>query len=99
MRMRMQPWDAAVPIDPIASVPWMPAPSKMPIQRALSGLFGGRTGITWPASDPAQELFGTLQAGFTALFRMWYSPAGVSRPIWPTAIELLFSGLRFLLRV
>ena len=32
--MRMQPCEAAVPIEPGSPVPWMPTPSTMPIQRA-----------------------------------------------------------------
>ena len=39
----------------------------MPIQRAFSG-FDGPGGTTVPASEPAQAEFGTLQAGFSALF-------------------------------
>ena len=38
--MRTQPWEAALPSDAVSDVPWMPAPSKMPIQRALIGLSG-----------------------------------------------------------
>jgi hypothetical protein len=49
----------------------MPAPSKMPIQRALSGFSGEPPGTTVPARSPAQSLLGTFQAGFTALFWMW----------------------------
>ena len=36
-RMRMQPWEARLPIEPGAPVPWMPTPLTMPSQRALSG--------------------------------------------------------------
>ena len=60
-----------MPSEPIWSVPWMPAPSKMPIQRALSGFSGVPPGITLPASEPAQALLGTLQGTFTPLFWMW----------------------------
>jgi len=49
-----------------------------------------------PARLPAHALFGTFQAGFTALFWMWYSPAGVSRPTCPTAIEYVLATLSFL---
>src|SRR5262249_2260472 len=35
--IRMQPCDAALPIDSGMPVPWMPTPLTMPIQRALSG--------------------------------------------------------------
>ena len=66
--MRMQPCDARVPIDQLSAVPWIPTPSAMPSQRALSGLFGAPPGITWPCSEPAQSEFGTCQAGLTALF-------------------------------
>ena len=52
-------------------MPWMPAPSKIPSQRALSGFSGVPPGTTVPARLPAQALFGTDQAGFTALFWMW----------------------------
>ena len=52
-RIPTQPCEAAVPIVPYArSMPWMPAPSKMPIHRALSGLFGAPPGMTWPARLP-----------------------------------------------
>ena len=60
-----------MPIEPLASVPWIPAPSKMPIQRALSGFSAVPPGTTVPARSPAQAEFGTVQAGFTALFWMW----------------------------
>jgi hypothetical protein len=40
----MQPCEAAVPIEPVASVPWIPAPSKMPSQRDLIGFPGRRPG-------------------------------------------------------
>ena len=61
---------AAVPSEPMSSVPWMPAPSKMPIQRALSGFSGTPPGTTVPARSPAQSELGTFQAGSTALFWM-----------------------------
>ena len=87
----MQPCEAALPIEPVASVPWMPAPSKMPIQRALIG-FDGPAAPRCPPRSPAQAEFGTCQDGFTALFWMWYSPAGVSRPTWPTAIRYVLAA-------
>ena len=64
--MRTQPCDAAEPSEPMSVVPWMPAPSKMPIQRALIGS-SGPGGITLPARSPAQALFGTCQDGFICL--------------------------------
>ena len=67
----MHPCEAAVPIDDSASVPWMPAPAKMPSQRALSGFSGTPPGTTVPARSPAQSEFGTLHAGSIALFWMW----------------------------
>ena len=70
--MRTQPCEAAVPIELSASVPWMPAPAKMPSQRALSGFSGVPPGMTLPRSSGAtQSEFGIVQAGFTALFWMW----------------------------
>src|SRR5689334_10021401 len=99
MCIRMQPCDAAEPIEPSSDVPWIPAPSKIPIQRALIGLPGSPAGITLPARSPAQAEFGTCQAGLTALFWTWYRPAGVSRPTWPTAIPYVFLTLRFLYSV
>ena len=61
-----------MPIEPSSSVPWMPAPSKMPIQRALSGLSGAPPGIDLAGeARPPRREFGTCQAGFTALFWMW----------------------------
>jgi hypothetical protein len=67
--MRMQPCEALVPSEPTSEVPWMPAPPKMPIQRAFSG-FSGPGGITWPARSPAQSLCGTCHDGSTCLFWM-----------------------------
>ena len=49
--MRTQPWEAAVPSEPMLSVPWKPTEPLKPIQRALSGLFGAPPGI-----DGAGEL-------------------------------------------
>ena len=71
--MRTQPCDAAWPIEPysLGSTPWIPAPSKIPSQRALSGLLGAPPGMTLPARLPVQAECGTLQAGLTALFWMW----------------------------
>ena len=51
-------------------MPWIPAPAKMPIHRALIGS-SGPGGMTLPASEPAQAEFGTCQVGSTALFWMW----------------------------
>jgi len=34
-RMRMQPWDARVPIEYSCPVPWMPTEPDTPIQRAF----------------------------------------------------------------
>src|SRR3954464_11309532 len=55
MRMRTQPCDAACPIVPYSegSMPWMPAPLKMPSHRAFSGS-SGPGGTVFPASLPAQ---------------------------------------------
>jgi hypothetical protein len=39
---------------------------------------------------PAQAEFGTCQAGFSASFWIVWSPARVSRPTCPTAIEAFF---------
>ena len=70
--MRTQPWEAAVPIEPTLSVPWMPAPAKIPSQRALSGFSGVPPGTTLPRSLGAtQSEFGIVQAGLTALFCTW----------------------------
>ena len=46
-------------------MPWIPAPSKIPIQRALIG-FEGPGGIDCPASEPAQSDSGTCQVGFSS---------------------------------
>ena len=43
----------------VSSVPWIPAPSKIPSQRALIG-FEGPGGIDCPASEPAQAEFGNV---------------------------------------
>jgi hypothetical protein len=43
----------------------------MPIQRAFSGFSAVPPGTIVPARSPAQSLFGTCQAGSTALFWMW----------------------------
>ncbi len=85
INIRTQPCENAWPIESVSSVPWIPAPSQSPIQRAFSGSLGPG-GITCPASEPAQGLFGTLHEGSTTLFWMWYKPLGVSRPCMPTAI-------------
>ena len=44
--MRMQPCDAALPIEASSAVPWIPSPPKKPIQRALSGFSGTPPGMT-----------------------------------------------------
>ena len=93
----MQPCDAAVPIDQISSVPWMPAPSKKPSQRALIGS-AGPGGMTWPARAPAHELSGTCHDGLICLSLIVYSPAGVSSPARPTAMRYVFASFRFLYR-
>ena len=50
----------------------MPAPSKMPIQRALIGFSAVPPGTTLPASLRATQVeFGTCQAGLIALFWTW----------------------------
>src|SRR4051794_12763610 len=67
----------------------------MPSQRALIGFVGSSPEITFPAMSPAHALFGTCQAGLTALFCTWYSPAGVSSPTCPTATLYVFFGRRF----
>ena len=56
--IRMQPCDAREPIDQSSEVPWMPTPSAIPSQRALSGLFGAPPGMTWPWRLPAHAEFG-----------------------------------------
>src|SRR3954454_4283591 len=71
--MRTQPCEALWPIEPYSdgSMPWMPAPSMIPSQRALSGLAAVPPGTTLPRSAGATQLeFGIVQAGFTALFWM-----------------------------
>ena len=68
--MRTQPWETAWPSEETSSVPWIPAPSKIPIQRALSGS-AGPGGITWPARLPAQAELGTCQEGSTCLSWAW----------------------------
>ena len=61
-----------MPIEFTASVPWMPAPAKIPSQRALSGFSGEPPGITLPRSPGAtQAELGIVQAGLTALFCTW----------------------------
>src|SRR6202011_3117582 len=64
--MRTQPCDALWPIVPysLGSMPCMPAPPSKDMKRALSGS-AGPGGITLPASEPAQALFGTYQGGST----------------------------------
>jgi hypothetical protein len=75
--MRMQPWEARVPMDQSSPVPWMPTPSVMPIQRALSGLAADPPTTVVPASSPAQGLLGTDQTGLTCLLAMLKRPVGV----------------------
>ena len=75
--MRMQPCDAGVPIEPVWSVPWMPTPLTMPIQRAFSGFADEPPGTVSLANAPAHGLFGTLQVGFTALLAIEKRPVGV----------------------
>src|SRR5919112_5575107 len=75
--MRMQPWEAAVPIEPGMPVPWMPTPLTMPIQRAFSGFSAEPPGTTSLRYAPAHGLSGAVQAGLTALFVMLNRPEGV----------------------
>ena len=63
----MQPCEALSPSEAMSSVPWIPWPSKKPIQRALRGLSGSPGGIVCPASSPAQALLGTCHAGVDLL--------------------------------
>src|SRR4051812_3212053 len=97
MCMRMQPCDAAWPIDQSSDVPWMPAPSQKPIQRDLIGS-SGPGGMTRPARSPAHALFGTCHDGLICLSLMSYRPAGVSSPDCPTAIPYVFTSFRCLYR-
>src|SRR5206468_342036 len=71
IRIRTQPWDAVCPIDPysLGSIPWIPAPPAKPIQRAFIGSCGPG-GITFPASAPAHDEFGTYQDGLTCFHWM-----------------------------
>jgi hypothetical protein len=81
--MRMQPCEAAVPIDPELYVPWIPTPPMFrPIQRVPSGLPGpGGMGCA-PA---AQGWFGGYHQGFRVFVRMEKLPSGVGHAGWPTA--------------
>ena len=67
MRIRTQPCEAAVPIELSASVPWMPAPSKMPSQRALSGFSGvppGTMCFAWAFAGEPVAVFTRTQRFF-----------------------------------
>ena len=56
-----------MPSEAISSVPWMPAPSKIPIQRALIGSSGpGGIDLAGEARRPRRES-GTCQDGFSCL--------------------------------
>ena len=54
-------------------MPWMPAPSKMPSQRAFSGFCRRAAGddLRRLGRSGTQSELGIVQAGFTALFWMW----------------------------
>ena len=68
MYMRMQPCEAAVPIEPELYVPWMPTPPMFrPIQRVPSGL-PGPGGIGW--APAAQGWLGGYHQGFRVFVRM-----------------------------
>src|SRR5581483_2407354 len=77
-----------------SSVPWIPAPLKKPIHRALIGS-SGPGGITCPARLPAHGESGTCQEGLTCLSSIVYWPAGVSSPACPTAIVYVLTSFRF----
>ena len=77
-RMRMQPCDAAVPIEDRLAVPWKPTPSPSAMNAALSGLRGSPGGIVWPASSPAHGRLGACQAGLRCLDWTRCRPRGVS---------------------
>ena len=52
-RIRMQPCEARVPIEPRSAVPWIPMPPRSPSQRALRGLSGEPPGIVCPKATAA----------------------------------------------
>src|ERR1700710_1189926 len=83
--IRMQPCEARDPIDPDSAVPWMPTPSTMPIQRALSGFAADPPATVSLRSAPAHGLSGTDQVGLTALLAIENSPFGVGYAGCPTA--------------
>src|SRR4249919_3186122 len=83
MCMRMQPCDAAVPIELLDGVPWMPtAGADVPIQRVPSGL-PEPGGI---GSRPfAQGEFGGIQVGFFSFSVTTNVPVGDGNRGWPIA--------------
>ena len=83
--MRMQPCEAREPIEPSSPVPWMPTPSTIPIQRALSGFAALPPSTVVPASSPAHGLLGTDQTGLICLLTIEKRPRGVGYFGWPTA--------------
>src|SRR5687768_1788838 len=96
--MRMQPWEAAPPIDQGLLVPWKPTALVMPIQRATSGLPGDPPGTTCPAWLPAHEELGTDHAGLTDFERTRNRPVGVGHAGWPTATRYVRIRRRWLNR-
>ena len=97
-RMRMQPCDAAVPIEYSAAVPWIPTPPTIPSHRALRGFSALPPSTTSLRYAPAHGSSGALHAGLTALLRIEKRPVGVSKPGAPTAIPYVLRHLRFLNR-
>ena len=75
MYMRMQPWDAADPMDAELGVPCMPMPgAEVPIQRVPSGL--PAPGGMGP-SPAAQGELGGNHVGFICFSITWKLPTGV----------------------
>ena len=91
--MRIQPCEAAPPMDASSAVPWMPAPSWKPSQRALMGLSGSFPAMTLPARSPAQAFSGTYHAGLAAMLSISYSPAGVANPAAPMPMRYVLASL------
>jgi hypothetical protein len=75
MYIRMQPWDAAVPIVSGLGVPWIPYPyAESPIQRVPSGFPG--PGGTGPRPRAQSEL-GGFHVGFLSFVAIVKRPSGV----------------------
>ena len=77
----------------LVGVPWMPAPSWKPSQRALMGLSGSFPAMTFPARSPAQALSGTYHAGLAAMLSI-SSPAGVANPAAPMPMRYVWRASR-----